>query len=193
MGPIGVLALQGDFLEHIQVLRGLGVESREVRLPQQLEEIDGLIIPGGESTTLCRMMDVFHFREPLTRFSNDGMPLWGTCAGMIVMANKLTDHRPTPLGLMDIHVSRNGFGRQVDSFEAELEVPALGSLSFHAVFIRAPAVCSTGPEVEVLARLEDSRPVAVLQGRRLATSFHPELTKDVRFHQMFLDMVRGRD
>ena len=193
MGPIGVLALQGDFLEHIRVLRGLGVESREVRLPQQLEEIDGLIIPGGESTTLCHLMDLYHFREPLTRFANDGMPLWGTCAGMIVVANKLTDHRPIPLGLMDIHVSRNGFGRQVDSFEAELEVPALGSLSFHAVFIRAPAVCSIGPDVEVLARLEDSRPVAVLQGRRLATSFHPELTQDVRFHQMFLDMVRGRD
>ena len=191
MPKIGVLALQGDFAEHVQILRQVGVEGQEVRRLQQLDEVEGLIIPGGESTTIANLLDVYEMREPLKQRAQEGMPLWGTCAGMIMMACSLTEDRPTPLGLMDINVIRNALGRQVDSFEADLLVPVLGPQLFHAVFIRAPIVDQVGEEVEVLARLEDGRIVATRQGNLLATAFHPELTQDPRFHRYFLDLVQG--
>ena len=191
MPRIGVLAIQGDFLEHQQVLSRVAADAPEIRLPRELNDIDGLIIPGGESTTIVQLIDIFDFRQPLADKVNSGMPVWGTCAGMIVLANRLTDHRPDPLKLMDIEVSRNAFGRQVDSFETDLTVQDMEGLPFHAVFIRAPVVRRVGEDVRVLAALEDGRPVAVRQGRLLATAFHPELTDDTRFHQLFVDMVEA--
>jgi 5'-phosphate synthase pdxT subunit len=188
---IGVLAIQGDFLEHQQVLSRVAADAPEIRLPRELNDIDGLIIPGGESTTIVQLIDIFDFRQPLADKVNSGMPVWGTCAGMIVLANRLTDHRPDPLKLMDIEVSRNAFGRQVDSFETDLTVQDMEGPPFHAVFIRAPVVRRVGEDVRVLAALEDGRPVAVRQGRLLATAFHPELTDDTRFHQLFVDMVEA--
>ena len=189
MTLIGVLAIQGDFIEHRQALERVGVESCEVRLPAQLDGVDGLIIPGGESTTIVQLIDIYGFRSPLAEAASSGMPIWGTCAGMIVMASRLTDRRPEPLGLMDIVVSRNAFGRQVDSFEADLGVTGLGDEPFRAVFIRAPVVDEVGNGVEVLAGLSDGRPVAVKEGRLLATSFHPELTSDSRMHRLFADLA----
>ncbi len=186
---IGVLALQGDFAEHIAVLRRLGVDAVEVRLPQQLDELDGLIIPGGESTTLSRLMNVYHLREPLSHMAEQGKPMWGTCAGMIMMAHEITERDPVPLQIMDIGVQRNAFGRQIDSFEQDLEIDGLYALPFHAVFIRAPVIIRVGEGVWVLATLPDGRPVAVQQDKLLATSFHPELTDDDRFHQHFLNLV----
>jgi len=188
-GPrIGVLALQGDFLEHIQVLRALGAEAVEVRLPRDLEGLQGLIIPGGESTTIARLMDAFGLREPVRRLAQEGLPLWGTCAGLILMARRLREDRPTPLGLMDVVVARNAFGRQVDSFEMDLEVKGLEGGPFRAVFIRAPVILEVGSGVEVLAHLPDGTPVAVRQGHLLGTAFHPELTDDLRFHRLFLGL-----
>jgi 5'-phosphate synthase pdxT subunit len=186
---IGVLAIQGDFEEHKRVLEGLGVEAPEVRLPDELDGIDGLIIPGGESTTIAQLIDIYDFRPALRQKAEDGMPVWGTCAGMIVLAGRLTDHRPEPLGLMDIVVTRNAFGRQVDSFETDLDITGLSGTPFRAVFIRAPAVNEIGSGVSVLASLEDGRPVAVQQERLLATSFHPELTDDSRVHELFVRIV----
>ena len=191
MPRIGVLAIQGDFLEHQQVLSRVAADAPEIRLPRELNDIDGLIIPGGESTTIVQLIDIFDFRQPLADKVNSGMPVWGTCAGMIVLASRLTDHRPDPLKLMDIEVSRNAFGRQVDSFETDLTVQDMEGPPFHAVFIRAPVVRRVGEDVRVLAALEDGRPVAVRQGRLLATAFHPELTDDTRFHQLFVDMVEA--
>ena len=191
MPKIGVLAIQGDFLEHRQVLDRLGVDSTEIRLPQQLDDIDGLIIPGGESTTIVQLIDIYDFRETLRQKVESGMRLWGTCAGMIVISNKLTDHRPEPLHLMNIDVSRNAFGRQVDSFEADLEISDMEGPPFRAVFIRAPAVTNVGEGVRVLATVNGGRPVAVRQDNMLATSFHPELTDDTRVHEMFVRMVEG--
>ena len=191
MPRIGVLAIQGDFLEHRQALGRLGIEAQEIRLPGQLDEIDGLIIPGGESTTIVQLIDIYSFRDVLTEKVEAGMPVWGTCAGMIVIAKHLTDHRPEPLHLMDIEVSRNAFGRQVDSFEADLEICGLGPPPFHAVFIRAPVVNEMGDGVEVLATLEDGRAVAVRQRHMLATAFHPELTNDSRLHGLFVRIVEG--
>ena len=191
MSVIGVLAIQGDFLEHRQVLDRLGVESPEIRLPVQLDGIDGLIIPGGESTTIVRLIDIYGFRNALAERVRAGMPVWGTCAGMIVLADKLTDRRPEPLHLMDIEVSRNAFGRQVDSFEADLEIDEIQGPPFRAVFIRAPVVNRIGPEVRVLASLVDGRPVAARQDHMLATAFHPELTGDSRVHQLFVSIVEG--
>jgi 5'-phosphate synthase pdxT subunit len=188
---IGVLAIQGDFLEHRQMLERLGVEAPEIRLPKQLDEVDGLIIPGGESTTIAQLMDIYGFRDVLTQKVRDGLPVWGTCAGMIVIAEKLTDHRPEPLHLMNIEVSRNAFGRQVDSFEADLDIKQMEGPPFRCVFIRAPIVNSVGKGVEVLAQLEDGRPVAVRQGHMLGTSFHPELTDDTRVHELFVKIVEG--
>ena len=177
MTTVGVLAIQGDFAEHRSVLEKLGVEAKEIRLSEQLDMIDGLIIPGGESTTIVQLIDIYEMREKLReRVLSDRMPTWGTCAGMIVMAGRLTDHRPEPLGMMDTEVSRNAFGRQVDSFEADLEVVGMEGPPYRAVFIRAPVFNSVGESVEELARLEDGRPVAVRQGHMLATAFHPELT-----------------
>jgi len=188
---IGVLALQGAFIEHEKVLERLGAEPVEVRLPQHLEGLDGLIIPGGESTTIGKVAARWGLLEPLVAFARSGRPLWGTCAGMILMARGVTDgaaDQPT-LGLMDVTVRRNAFGRQVDSFEADLAVPALGERPFHAVFIRAPWIERAGDSVEVLARLEDGTIVAARQGNLLATAFHPELTDDERFHRYFLRLV----
>lgn len=184
---IGVLALQGAFIEHKQVLAQVGVEPVEVRLPEHLEGLNGLIIPGGESTTIGQVAERWGLLEPIRQFARSGRPLWGTCAGMILMAKEVIDGVPGQplLGLMDIAVRRNAFGRQVDSFEADLEIPALGVEPFHAVFIRAPTIERVGKGVEVLARLEDGRAVAVRQGSMLATAFHPELTRDERFHRYF--------
>ena len=191
MTTVGVLAVQGDFLEHIQVLDRLGVDAPEIRLPGQLDDVDGLIVPGGESTTIVQLIDIYGFRAKLTEKVESGMPVWGTCAGMIVIADQLTDHRPEPLHLMNIEVSRNAFGRQVDSFETDLESHGVAGPPFHCVFIRAPAVNVVGDGVKVLARLQDGRPVAVRQGPLLATSFHPELTDDSRVHDLFVRIVEN--
>jgi len=189
---IGVLALQGDFAEHVSVLRRLGSEAQEVRRPEELSGLEGLIIPGGESTTISRLMVEYGLAEPLRRLAQDSFPVWGTCAGMIVLARRASDLEWPTLAALDIAVRRNAFGRQVDSFEADLQVPSLGAATFHAVFIRAPTVEEVGDVVEVLAALEDGRVVAVRQGNVLATAFHPELTIDDRFHRYFLEMVRAR-
>ena len=189
MPRIGVLAIQGDFLEHRQALRHLGIEAPEIRLPHELDGIDGLVIPGGESTTIVQLIDIYGFREVITDKARSGLPVWGTCAGLIVMADRLTDDRPEPLHLMDIEVSRNAFGRQVDSFEQDLEIEEIGEPPFRAVFIRAPVVSRVGRGVDVLASVSDGRPVAVRQGRVLATAFHPELTEDSRIHELFVRMV----
>lgn len=186
---VGVLALQGDFAEHLQMLASLGVQARPVRLPHDLDGLDGLIIPGGESTTISRLAETYGLVEPLRAFARSGKPVWGTCAGAIYLARSAPDlDRPT-LGLLDIVVRRNAFGRQVDSFEEDLDVQGLPGGPFHAVFIRAPLIESTGPGVEVLARLADGGIVAVRQGNLMATSFHPELTGDSRLHRRFLAMA----
>ena len=189
MATIGVLAIQGDFLEHRQMLERLGSVVLEVRTRNELDKVDGLIIPGGESTTIVQLLDIFDMRDHLVNLVKNGMPIWGTCAGMIVLANSITDHRPNPLKLMDINVTRNAFGRQVDSFEADLEIDEVDGQSYKAIFIRAPIVNSVGPNVRVISRLNDGRPVAVRENHMLATAFHPELTLDHRIHQMFLGMV----
>jgi 5'-phosphate synthase pdxT subunit len=189
---IGVLALQGDFIEHITVLQRIGVQTVEVRLPKHLEDLDGLIIPGGESTTIGKLAVDFDLLEPLRRFGQQ-KAIWGTCAGAIFLSKDA--HRPQPLlGLMDIIVERNAFGRQVASFEVDLEVPELSKVSpderpFHAIFIRAPLIEAVQGEARALASLPDGRIVAARQGRLLATAFHPELTNDDRFHRYFLSLA----
>ncbi|MFZ6030729.1 MAG: pyridoxal 5'-phosphate synthase glutaminase subunit PdxT [Chloroflexota bacterium] len=189
---IGVLALQGDFAEHITVLRRLGVETTEVRLPRHLDGLAGLIIPGGESTTMGKLAVAFGLMEPLQEFGR-ARAVWGTCAGAIFLSKDI--RRPQPLlNLMDIVVVRNAFGRQVDSFETDLEVPALQAVDpsgvpYHAVFIRAPLIETVRPPAEVLSRLTDGRIVAARQDHLLATSFHPELTGDDRFHRYFLTLA----
>lgn len=192
---IGVLALQGDFIEHELVLQRLGVEAVEVRLPHQLDDLDGLIIPGGESTTIGKLAEDFNLIEPLRRFGEQ-KPIWGTCAGAILLSKDARRKQPL-LGLMDIRVERNAFGRQVDSFEADLQVPALESVDpqarpYHAVFIRAPLIEQVENSAEVLSRLDDGRIVAARQGYLLATAFHPELTDDDRFHRYFVQLVSNR-
>ncbi len=189
MATIGVLALQGDFREHCEVLERLGVRAPEIRLPRDLEGLHGLIIPGGESTAIVRLMRASHLLEPLRKLAADDFPIWGTCAGMILMAKRLDATGIPALEAMDITVRRNAFGRQVDSFEADLSVPVLGEPSYRAVFIRAPIIEDVGPGVEVLARLPDGAAVAAHQGRLLATAFHPELTSDSRFHRFFVEQV----
>ena len=188
---IGVLALQGAFAEHESMLRQLGVETVQVRLPHHMEGLDGLIIPGGESTTIGQVAERWGLLEPLRTFARSDRPLWGTCAGMILIARKIVDGVPgqSLLQAMDVTVRRNAFGRQVDSFEIDLKVPVLGEQPFPAVFIRAPLIEKVGKGVKVLARLEEGTVVAVQQGRMLATSFHPELSDDVRFHSHFVNMV----
>ncbi|RLC78149.1 MAG: pyridoxal 5'-phosphate synthase glutaminase subunit PdxT [Chloroflexi bacterium] len=190
---IGVLAAQGAFIEHEKMLRRLEAETVEVRLPEHLEGLDGLIIPGGESTTIGKVASEWGLMEPMRAFAESGCPLWGTCAGMILMAKKVGDRMPGQplLELMDVTVRRNAFGRQVDSFEANLDVPALGDSLFHAVFIRAPLIERVGERVETLAQLEDGTVVAVRQGNLLATAFHPELTEDDRFHRYFLGLAES--
>ncbi len=190
MVRVGVLAVQGDFLEHSHALERVGLETVEVRLPSQLDDVDGLIIPGGESTTIVQLIDIYKFRDVLKAKSDSGFPIWGTCAGMIVMAAKLTDKRPDPLKLMDIVVTRNAFGRQVDSFEADITVSGMSGPPFRAVFIRAPIVTEVGKDVKVLAKLKNGNAVAVRQGNLLATAFHPELTEDSRMHLIFSKMIK---
>jgi pyridoxal 5'-phosphate synthase pdxT subunit len=188
MLDVGILALQGDFHEHAAVLEQVGSRPHFVRKAAHLEDVDALIIPGGESTTLCRLMQAFELLEPLRKFAA-GKPTWGTCAGMILLARRATDLALPSIGLLDIGVRRNAFGRQLDSFESDLSVPLLGDTPLHAVFIRAPVVDEVGPEVDVLARLDDGRVVAVQQGHLLATAFHPELTHDTRMHEYFLRLA----
>jgi 5'-phosphate synthase pdxT subunit len=184
---VGVLALQGAFVEHEQALARIGVEPVRVRLPHHLDGLDGLIMPGGESTTIGRLIRRWGLLEPIRALARSGRPLWGTCAGLILMAREVVDGAPGQplLALMDLEVRRNAYGRQVDSFEVDLEVPALGPRPFRAVFIRAPTIERAGAGVEVLARLEDGTAVAVQQGNLLATTFHPELADDDRFHRYF--------
>ncbi len=189
---IGILALQGDFAEHEVMLKRLGVAAVQVRLAEQLEGLDGLIIPGGESTTIAKLATSYNLIEPLQKFGQE-KAIWGTCAGAIFMSRDA--HRNQPLlQLMDITVERNAFGRQVDSFEVELDVPVLREVEpegglFHAVFIRAPLIESVQASACVLAKLDDGRIVAAQQARLLATAFHPELTKDDRFHRYFLQLA----
>jgi len=191
---IGVLAAQGAFAEHATALRSIDVEPIEVRLPHDLETIDGLILPGGESTTIGKLLRRWELIDPIRALAADGLPLWGTCAGLILLSNDVTDRAADQplLGLMDMTVRRNAFGRQVDSFEADLEVACLGAPAFHAVFIRAPIIERVGDAVETLATLDDDTIVAARQGAWLATSFHPELTDDRRFHQYFASICGGR-
>lgn len=189
MSPIvGVLALQGDFEEHITSLRRLGAETREVRTAAQLTLVDSLIVPGGESTSMANLMDTYALRDPLSAFARSGKPVWGTCAGLIMLSSEIQENKPEPLRLMDIMVARNGFGRQVDSFEIDLPIAGLEGPWFRAVFIRAPRILNAGPLVEVLAQLDDGPIVAARAGNILVTAFHPELGGDDRFHQFFLDM-----
>ena len=191
MKKIGVLALQGAFAEHIALLLRLDAEAFPIRLPRELEGLDGLVIPGGESTTISKLMGEYDFMTPLSRLCNEGFPIMGTCAGMILLSKKMVGLGVEPLGAMDIDVSRNSFGRQVDSFEADLEIPAIGEPRFHGVFIRAPFIQRAGDGVAVLARLPDGSVVAARQGCMLALAFHPELTDDLRLHSYFLSMVNG--
>jgi 5'-phosphate synthase pdxT subunit len=189
---IGVLALQGDFAEHIKMLKQLKVETAEVRLPDQLQGLDGLIIPGGESTTIGKLAEAYHLIGPLKEFAKTHA-VWGTCAGAIFLSKDARRNQPL-LGLMDIKVERNAFGRQVDSFEADLDVPELKKSTgnekpYRAIFIRAPIIESVGEDAKVLASTRDGRIVAAQQGHLLATSFHPELTNDTRFHEYFLSLA----
>ena len=190
---IGVLAVQGAFAEHIATLDAIGVEGVEVRLPSDLEDVSGLILPGGESTAQRRLTDRWGLREPILELARTGAPLFGTCAGMILLATGITDGDQTVLPLLDIDVRRNAFGRQLDSFEAEVPVPMLGDRPVHAVFIRAPIVERVGPGVDVLARLDDGRIVAVRERNVVATAFHPELAGETRFHRLIATMAAEHD
>lgn len=189
---MGVLALQGDVREHEHVLESLEVPTRRVRRPEELAEIDGLIIPGGESSVMDKLTRTFGVREPLQRAISDGLPVYGTCAGLIMLAHRILDGIEGQLSLdaIDVDVRRNAFGSQVDSFEVDLDVPVIGEPELHAVFIRAPVVERLGERVTPLAALDDGRVVAVEQGHVLATSFHPEVAGDTRFHEYFVDRVR---
>jgi 5'-phosphate synthase pdxT subunit len=189
---IGILALQGAVREHADAVRAIGAEPVFVRLPADMEGLDALILPGGESTTMRRLIDRYGLREPILAMARGGAPMLGTCAGMILLADRLTDAEGPVLRLLDATVERNAYGRQLDSFEADLEAPSLGDEPLHAVFIRAPVVTEVGEAVEVLARDDAGRPVAVRQGQVLATAFHPELTGDRRLHRLLLGMI-GKD
>jgi 5'-phosphate synthase pdxT subunit len=190
---IGVLALQGAFREHLDTLRAIGAEGVPVRLPEDLEGVSGLILPGGESTTMRKLIDRWALREPIMRLAEGGAPLYGTCAGMIVLAREIAGGEPPVLPLLDVTVERNAFGRQLDSFEAELPVPVLGDRPVHGVFIRAPIIERVGPGVDVLARLADGRVVAVRDRNVIATSFHPELAGETRFHRLVATMAAEHD
>jgi len=188
---IGVLASQGAFVEHISILHRLGAEAMPVRLPQELAGLDGLIIPGGESTSINRLMRDYQLTSEIRDLAQNGLPIFGTCAGMILLAERVSDSYPEPLGVMSITVRRNAFGRQKDSFETELSIAVLGEEPFPGVFIRAPVIEKANSQVEILAKLDDATRVAARQGKLLASAFHPELTDDLRFHQYFLDIVAG--
>ena len=189
---IGVLALQGAFVEHMAMLRRLGVEAVPVRLPEGLEGLDGVVIPGGESTTIGKLTVTYGLLEPLRRTIETGTPVYGTCAGMILLARDIGTAAQPILGAMDIVVKRNAFGRQLDSFEQEIAVPELGAEPFHAIFIRAPAIERVGPRARALARLDDGTIVAAQQGHLLATAFHPELSHDTRMHEHFVALCAER-
>jgi pyridoxal 5'-phosphate synthase pdxT subunit len=186
---IGILALQGDVREHADALREVGAEAIEVRLPRDLVGLDALILPGGESTTMRRLIDLYGLREPIVALAHGGAPVYGTCAGMILLADRIADGDEPVLRLLDITVERNAYGRQLDSFEADVAIPSLGDEPLHGVFIRAPVVSHAGPEVDVLARDPDGRPIAVRQGRVIATAFHPELTPDRRLHRLLVELI----
>jgi 5'-phosphate synthase pdxT subunit len=188
---IGVLALQGAFIEHLRTLETIGVTGVPVRLPADLEGLSGLILPGGESTTMRKLIARWGLHEPILRLAREGAPIFGTCAGMILLAEEISDGDPSVFGLLDVSVKRNAFGRQLDSFEAELAVPVLGDRPVHAIFIRAPIIERVGPDVDVLARLDDGRIVAVRQRNVLATSFHPELAGETRFHRLVATMAEA--
>jgi 5'-phosphate synthase pdxT subunit len=189
---VGVLALQGDFREHLAVLRGLGANAIPVRRPEELADIGGLVIPGGESSVMDKLSRAFGLAEPLKRAIADGMPVYGTCAGLIMLADTVIDaiRGQESLGGLDVSVRRNAFGSQLDSFETDLDIPAVGAEPMHAVFIRAPIVETLGEKATALASLDDGRIVAVEQGNLIGTSFHPEVTNDLRFHEYFLRKVR---
>ncbi len=189
---IGVLASQGAFAEHIAMLHQLEVEVLPVRLLQELRGLDGLIIPGGESTSISKLMLDYNLMSEVRNLAENGLPIFGTCAGMILLANEISDSDLESLRVLDITVRRNAFGRQRDSFETELSIPVLGEKPFPGVFIRAPLIEQSNSEVEILAKLADGTSVAARQGKLLASAFHPELTDDLRFHQYFLDIVAGR-
>ena len=187
---IGVLALQGDFAEHKQMLLRLGVDVVEVRLPRDLEGLDSVIMPGGESTTFAKLAVRFGLMTPLREFAHQGKALWGTCAGLIFLAKDIGRDQPT-LGLMDIKVRRNAFGRQIDSFTTDLQIESVAGAPFVGVFIRAPSIESVGANVRVLCTLDDGTIVAARQDNLLATSFHPELTQDTRVHEYFVNMTKA--
>jgi 5'-phosphate synthase pdxT subunit len=189
---IGVLSLQGAFREHLDTLDAIGVEGVRVREPADLAGVSGLILPGGESTTMRQLIERWGLHEPILDLADRGAPIFGTCAGMIVLAAEIAGGEPPILPLLDVTVERNAFGRQLESFEAELDVPILGSTTVHAVFIRAPVIDRTGPEVDVLARL-DGRIVAVRQRNIIATAFHPELAGETRFHRLIATMAAEYD
>jgi pyridoxal 5'-phosphate synthase pdxT subunit len=192
---IGVLALQGAFTEHCHILQKLGSEAPEVRLPEQLQGLDGLIMPGGESTTILKLMHGYGLFLPLKEMIDRGFPIWGTCAGMICLASRIKNSQQSslqPLEAIDITVKRNAFGRQVDSFETDLVIPVLGSQPYHAVFIRAPLIEKAGEQVDILARLPDETIIAARQNNLVVSSFHPELTGDLRFHEYFQNIVASR-
>jgi 5'-phosphate synthase pdxT subunit len=186
---IGVLALQGAFREHLRILAAIGVEGVPVRLPRDLDDVAGLILPGGESTTMRQLIERWGLRQPILDLASSGAPLFGTCAGMIVLAREIAGGEPPILPLLDVTVERNAFGRQLDSFETDLAVPVLGDQPVHGVFIRAPIIERTGPDVDILARLDDGRIVAVRERNIVATAFHPELAGETRFHRLVAAMA----
>jgi 5'-phosphate synthase pdxT subunit len=190
---IGVLAVQGDFAEHLEMLGAIGVDGIEVRRPEQLGEVSGLILPGGESTAIRRLIDRWALREPILDLARRGAPVFGTCAGMIVLSREIEGGEAAVLPLLDVTVTRNAFGRQLDSFEAEVHVPVLGDQPVHGIFIRAPIIERIGPGVDVLARLDDGRVVAVRERNVVATSFHPELAGETRFHRLVAAMASEHD
>ena len=187
---IGVLALQGAVTEHIGMLSALDAEAIPVRLPSELDGLDALIIPGGESTTISKLLSDYGLIEPIRKLAKRGFPIFGTCAGLVLLAKKVPNLEMESIGVIDIEVERNAFGRQVDSFEADLQIPALGNGNFHGVFIRAPIIEKAERGVEILCKLNGS-PVAVRQGKLLACSFHPELTDDLRVHRYFVNLITG--
>jgi len=186
---IGVLAVQGAFREHERMLQELGAETTLVKLKTNLDGIDGLVVPGGESTSIGKLMRDYDLIDPIRDMVEDGMPVFGTCAGMIIMANRIANGDAPHLGILDVEVNRNSFGRQRDSFETDLDISVLGDTPFPAVFIRAPHIEAVGKDVQVLANYED-RVVAVQQDKRMAISFHPELTNDSRLHGYFMSLVK---
>jgi 5'-phosphate synthase pdxT subunit len=190
---IGVLALQGAFWEHLQTLDAIGVEGVPVRLPADLDGVSGLILPGGESTTMRHLIERWEMAEPIRRLTATGAPIFGTCAGMIVLSRDIVGGESPVLPLLDVTVQRNAFGRQLDSFEADVSVPILGDRPVHAIFIRAPIIDHVGPDVDILGRLDDGRIVAVRERNVIATAFHPELAGETRFHRLVATMAAEHD